>query len=175
MQAQSRYKKYKATLNPQLQKRLTYLANTHYGIYVIVYIIYKSKSDEVIANVHKWLLDITDVPMPVGYDPCAYNGELDNAMVNNTNNVLQYDDLVDGKYYACSDVWFYHTKRVRRWCLCLSSHRERKPEYTVKFAYHHGEFIYPLPALNDKQMVTLQEIRNCLDVVICNVVVQCVV
>jgi len=59
--------------------------------------------------------------------------------------------------------------------LDIANHKVDK--YAGRFAYHKGEqiFIYPLPALTGKQVVTLREIRDCVDIVLYGFTVQCVV
>ena len=170
------YKLYKSTLNVEKQKKLQYLETTHYGIYVMSFVIRSWTSvDEIAKIVDQWFLKITDIPVPVGYE--GYEGTICYPVMNNSNGIIGFHRLVMGENFACTDIYFHHTTHVKRWCLVLDIANHKVDKYAGRFAYHKGEqiFIYPLPALTGKQVVTLREIRDCVDIVLYGFTVQCVV
>lgn len=59
------------------------------------------------------------------------------------------------------EVEFTHNK-VRRWCLGRFKHHSPPSKYAGRLALYNHYYVLPLPELNDRQKVTVPEIRRLL-------------
>jgi len=166
--AKELYISYKSTLSRDAQIRLNHIEETDYGNYVMKNVICGwSVMYNVVGLVDRWLL--ADIPV---CDPGTK--PLYTIFSSDSDMDFSIDWLITGEVLPCTEILF-HAKPVKYWYLAVipdSSPNIHK--YLSRLICYQGELLYPLLTLTGKQVISLREVRSCLDIVFVNAFLKCI-